>query len=79
MRCHKILGCTISSGTKLKVYIFLSRNRIIALSNICVRQEDKEETDQRLGRIYVQDGSTGGVLTGCRMHDNSTGGEGTER
>ena len=49
--------------------------------NICVRQEDKEETDQRLGRIYVQDGSTGGggggggggVLTGCRMHDNSTG------
>ena len=47
--------------------------------NICVRQEDKEETDQRLGRIYVQDGSTGGVLTGCRMHDNSTRGEGTER
>ena len=47
--------------------------------NICVRQEDKEETDQRLGRLYVQDGSTGGVLTGCRMHDNSTGGEGTER
>ena len=27
--------------------------------NICVRREDKEGTDQRLIRIYVQDRKTG--------------------
>ena len=46
--------------------------------NICVGQENKEKTDQRLDRVYVQDRRTGEGRTGCRMHDKSTGGEGTE-
>ena len=41
--------------------------------NICVGQKNKEETDQRLDRVYVQD-----MRNGCRMHDKSTGGEGTD-
>ena len=45
--------------------------------NICVGQENKEETDQRLDRVYVQDRRTGEGTD--RMHDKSMGGEGTER
>ena len=42
------------------------------------RRQRKKQTKDLVGYMY-RTGVQGGVLTGCRMHDNSTGGEGTER